>query len=86
VMFSVLTILIYQGGMSLLAHQASALLTTPMITEMTAAGGVLLAGLAISALLEIRPIRVANFLPALILAPLIVAVLTALHLPIAPQF
>lgn len=72
VLFSVLVILVYQGGISLLAAQLSALLTDSMITEMTAAGGVLLLGLAISSLLEIRPIRVGNFLPALVLAPLIV--------------
>ncbi len=86
VAFAGLTILVYQGGLSLLAAQADRLLTAPMVTEMTAAGGVLLLGLAISALLEIKPIRVANYLPALLLAPLIVAILTALGLPIAPAF
>jgi uncharacterized membrane protein YqgA involved in biofilm formation len=34
--------------------------------------------------LELRPIRVANFLPALAIAPLIVAILTALGLPLSP--
>jgi uncharacterized membrane protein YqgA involved in biofilm formation len=38
---------------------------------MTAVGGVLLIGLAVSSLLELKKIRVANFLPALALAPLI---------------
>jgi len=42
---------------------------------MTAAGGLLLIGLAISSLLEIKTIRVGNFLPALVIAPLIVALL-----------
>ena len=46
-----------------------------MMAEMTAVGGVLLLGLAISSLLEIKPIRVGNFLPGLLFAPLIVAVL-----------
>ncbi len=86
VAFSTLTILLYQGGLSLLASQAQAILTDAMITEMTAVGGLLLIGLAVSALLELRPIRVANMLPALILAPLAVWVLTALELPVAPQF
>lgn len=72
VLFSVLVILVYQGGISLLAAQFSAVLTDTMITEMTAAGGVLLLGLAIGSLLEIRPIRLGNFLPALVLAPLLV--------------
>jgi len=42
---------------------------------MTATGGVLLLGIAISSLLEIKPIRVGSFLPALVVTPLIVAIL-----------
>jgi uncharacterized membrane protein YqgA involved in biofilm formation len=34
--------------------------------------------------LEIKEIRVANFLPALVIAPGVVAVLTALGLPVSP--
>jgi uncharacterized membrane protein YqgA involved in biofilm formation len=75
VMFSALVILVYQGGISLLAHQLNAVITPAMTAEMTAAGGVMLMGLAISSLLEIKPIRVASFLPALVIAPLIVAIL-----------
>ena len=75
VMFSVLVILVYQGGISLLAAQLNHLITTPMMTELTATGGILLVGIAISSLLEIKHIRMGNFLPALIIAPLIVAVL-----------
>jgi uncharacterized membrane protein YqgA involved in biofilm formation len=86
VAFSSLVILVYQGGLSLLAAQAQSLLTDPMIAEMTATGGVLIVGLGISTLLEIKPIRVGNFLPALVIAPLVVWALTALGLPIAPQF
>lgn len=75
VLFSTLVILVYQGGISLLAAQASALISDPMMAEMTAVGGVLLLGISVSSLLEIRPIRVGNFLPALVIAPLIVALL-----------
>jgi len=78
VMFSVLPILLYQGGLSLLAAQLSSVITTPMMTEMTATGGLLLVGIAISSLLEIKPIRVGNFLPSLVISPLIVAILTLL--------
>ncbi len=74
-LFSALTVLIFQGGLSLLATQAQSILTEPMMSEMTAVGGLLLLGLAISSLLEIRPIRVGNFLPALAVAPLIVGIL-----------
>jgi len=78
VLFSSLTVFFFQGGISLLAAQAQALITPAMMSEMTAAGGLLLLGLAISSLLEIKPIRVGNFLPALVLAPLIVGILTSL--------
>lgn len=72
VLFSTIVILVYQGGLSLIALQAQSFITESMISEMTAVGGVLLIGLAISSLLEIRSIRVGNFLPALLIAPLIV--------------
>jgi uncharacterized protein len=78
VLFSVVIILIYQGGLSLLAAQVAPLLTTPMVDEMTAVGGLLMMAIGVGALLELRPIRVANYLPALFIAPVIVAVLHAL--------
>lgn len=75
VLFSVLVILVYQGGLSLVAAQAQALISPAMMAEMTAVGGVLLLGLAISSLLELKPIRVGNFLPAILIAPIVVALL-----------
>ncbi len=75
VLFSVFVILVYQGGLTLLAAQAQALTTPAMMNELTAAGGVLLIGLAVSSLLEIKKIRVGSLLPALVVAPLIVALL-----------
>ncbi len=78
VLFSITVIFLYQGGISLLAAQAQALITPAMMNEMTATGGILLLGLAISSLLEIKSIRVGNFLPALLFAPLIIAILNAL--------
>jgi uncharacterized protein len=74
--FSALPVLVYQGSLSLLAGLASNLLTPPMITEITATGGVMLIALSLSVLLEIKPIRVGNFLPALVIAPLIVWVVS----------
>jgi uncharacterized membrane protein YqgA involved in biofilm formation len=73
VLFSILVILTYQGALTLLAAQAQALLTEPMTAEMTAVGGVLLLGVAIGSLLELRPIRTGNLLPALFISPLLVA-------------
>jgi len=78
VLFSALALLVYQGGLTLLAAQVQSISTPAMMNEMTATGGVLLLGLAVSSLLELKPIRVGNFLPALAIAPLIVAVLAAL--------
>jgi uncharacterized membrane protein YqgA involved in biofilm formation len=92
VLFSALTVLAIQGGISLLAAQFGAAIfgsglsaaaqesirTDPRVLEMTATGGVLLMGLAISSLLEIMKIRVGNFLPALFIAPLIVWILSLL--------
>ncbi|MBI2758746.1 MAG: DUF554 domain-containing protein [Chloroflexi bacterium] len=78
VMFSSIILLLYQGGISLLAAQLNAIVTPSMMNEMTAAGGVILTGLAVSSLLEIKKIRVGNFLPALAIAPLIVWILSRL--------
>ncbi len=78
VLFSSLVILVFQGGLSLLAAQAQAFTTPAMMNEMTAVGGLLLLGISISSLLELKPIRVGNFLPALAIAPLILAILAAL--------
>jgi hypothetical protein len=72
VLFSVIVILVYQGGLTLLAAQAQAILSGAMIAEMTAVGGVLLMALAVSSLLEIKPIRAGNLLPALAAAPILV--------------
>jgi uncharacterized protein len=79
VAFSALVILFYQGGLSLLASQVQSLVTTPMMIEMTAVGGLILVAIALSSLLEIKKIRAGNFIPALLFAPVIVAVLAALN-------
>ena len=78
VLFSVIVVLVYQGGLSLLAAQAQSLLTDAMMAEMTAAGGVILLGLALSSLLEIKKIRAGNFLPALVIAPAITPLMVKL--------
>jgi hypothetical protein len=75
VLFSSLVILIYQGSLTLLAAQVQNFVTEAMMSEMTATGGVLLLGIAISSLLEIKNIRVGNFLPALFIAPFIAMII-----------
>ena len=74
-LFSALTILVYQGGITLAAGLAQDVLTAPMIAEMTASGGVMILAIGLL-LLDVRRIRVANLLPALVIAPLVVAILT----------
>ncbi|MDP9375825.1 MAG: DUF554 domain-containing protein [Chloroflexota bacterium] len=66
-----LFVLVYQGALTLGARGLQPLLSEAMITELTAAGGILILGLGLT-LLEIKPIRVASFLPALFLAPALV--------------
>jgi uncharacterized membrane protein YqgA involved in biofilm formation len=72
VAFSSVIILVYQGMISLLATRLDVIITPSMMNELTATGGILLVGVGISNLLEIKKIRVGNMLPALLAAPLIV--------------
>lgn len=67
VLFAVIPLLLYQGGLTLLAGQLGALLSLPVIDEITATGGLLLIGLGIN-ILEIRKIHVLNMIPALVVA------------------
>ncbi|MGE5333985.1 MAG: DUF554 domain-containing protein [Nitrososphaerota archaeon] len=74
VLLAIITILLYQGGLSLGAHVIAPLLAgnAATITELTAAGGLILVAVGLK-LLRIRDLRVANYLPALVIAPLLVA-------------
>jgi len=72
VAFSGLSLLVYQGALTLGAGAFQHVLTGPMIREMTAVGGIMVFGMGLR-LLDLRAIRVANFLPALVYAPLLVA-------------
>ncbi len=71
VTFSAIVVLVVQGGLTLSAGALGGLLSDEMVLEMTAAGGVLLIGISLM-MLEIKRIRVANLLPALAIAPLLV--------------
>jgi len=79
--FSALTVLVVQGSLSLLAGLLATVIpdptTNPHIGVTTGIGGMLILGLGLG-LLEVAQIRVASFLPALVLGPLVVAI--ALHL------
>jgi uncharacterized membrane protein YqgA involved in biofilm formation len=76
VAFSALPVFAYQGSISLLATQLNSIMSNSMMNEMTATGGILLIGIGISSLLEIKIIRVGSFLPALVFAPLISYILS----------
>ena len=74
VLLAIITVLLYQGGLSLGAHAIAPLLMSNAgaITELTATGGRILVAIGLK-LLKIRDLRVANYLPSLVFAPLLVA-------------
>ena len=79
VILSAGTVFGYQGALSLLAMLFGVALggvtrETPWVVEMTATGGTVILGIAFI-LLDIKRIRVANLLPAVFIAPLIVLLL-----------
>ncbi len=78
VMFSAVVILVYQGAISLLSGWIGQGFGDAAVAEMTATGGVILVGIGISNLLQIKKIRTGSFLPAIFLAVLIVLLLNAL--------
>ena len=65
VIFSVIPLLLYQGGLTLLAAWVGESLSELMIDELTATGGILLIGLGIS-ILGIKKIQVLDLIPALL--------------------
>jgi uncharacterized membrane protein YqgA involved in biofilm formation len=79
--FSVITILVYQGGLSLAASAVAGAVgdpaSSPAIAALTATGGVLIMAIGLR-LLRLREVRVGNLLPALLLAPLAVVAIERL--------
>lgn len=70
VIFSSISVLIYEGGLSLVAAAVAPYLSNAVVDEMTAVGGILLMGLSLS-LLDIKKIKSGNMLPAIFL-PIII--------------
>jgi uncharacterized membrane protein YqgA involved in biofilm formation len=64
VLFSSLFVLVYQGGITLIAMYAGEFMTPVMINEMSAVGGLLIIALAIN-MMGIKKIRAGNMLPAI---------------------
>ena len=66
VALSFLPVLVYQGAIAMLSSAIAPYLSTAVVTEMTATGGILLIGVGIN-ILEIKKIKVGNMLPAIFL-------------------
>jgi len=73
VLFSVIPLFIYQGGLTLLAGSLHAVMSGVVVNEVSAAGGLILIGLGIT-ILEIRQLKVLNMLPALVFAGVLAGV------------
>ena len=71
VALSAVPVLLYQGGISLTAAAFGATLPTAAVTEMSAVGGLLIVGISMR-MLNLGDIRIANLLPAVFVAPLLV--------------
>jgi len=77
VLLSLIVILVYQGGLAAGASLLSGLLSDAQLREMSAVGGLLIVGVGLK-LLKIRDVQVADYLPAIVVAPLLVAIATAI--------
>ncbi len=71
VIVAAVPVLIYQGGIALAGARLAAVLTPEMVGELTACGGLIIVALGLN-MLEVTRLRVANLLPALLCAPLLV--------------
>lgn len=78
VLFSAASVAVVQGSLTVLGMVLGQFLPEPHIAALTATGGVLLAGIGLR-LLRVRDIPVGDMLPALIVAPLLTALVIALR-------
>jgi uncharacterized membrane protein YqgA involved in biofilm formation len=70
VALSAIPVGLWQGLLTVIAFAVGSVMSAPVISALTATGGVLLLGVGLR-LLQIRQVAVGNMLPALIVAPLI---------------
>jgi uncharacterized membrane protein YqgA involved in biofilm formation len=75
VLFSIVPLFIFQGGITLLAGNFQTLFSDVLVAQLTATGGLLILGIGLN-LLEIKAVKVINLLPSL----LVVVLLTSLFL------
>jgi len=76
VALSAISVLVIQGGIASGAFLLRDVMDPPTILAITASGGVILLGVALR-LLDLKPVRVASFLPALVLAPIFIRIAAA---------
>ncbi len=74
VALSAVSILVYQGGLTLAAAGVKSVLTDAAIVEMTATGGLLIVGIGMN-MLEIKKVRVADMLPAILAAAILAQII-----------
>jgi uncharacterized membrane protein YqgA involved in biofilm formation len=72
VAFSIITVLVFQGGLAVLAYASAGALPELSVEMMNVVGGVILLATALM-ILEIKRIPVADLLPAIFLAPVLIA-------------
>ena len=72
VLLTIPLILVYQGGLAVGASLFSGLLSDLQLRVMSAVGGLLIIGVGLK-LLAIRDVKVADYLPAIVVAPLLIA-------------
>jgi uncharacterized membrane protein YqgA involved in biofilm formation len=72
--FAALTVLVFQGALTLGATALAGVFSPATIAAMTATGGVMIVGIGLR-LLDLRQVRVANLLPGLVLAPVAVGLI-----------
>ena len=70
VSFAAVTVLVFQGALSFLGAQLAFFLRPEILNELTATGGLLILAIGFL-LLDIKRLRVANLLPALVIAVLL---------------
>ena len=78
VLLSALPVLVYQGSIALLGNLVAPLLSTAVVNEMSAVGGLLIVGVGINMLLKAE-IRVADLLPAIFIPFLYTPIANLFH-------
>ncbi|MCW2991690.1 MAG: hypothetical protein JWM73_2284 [Solirubrobacterales bacterium] len=75
--FSAVTVLVYQGAITLAAGLFENILAegSEALAALTSAGGILIIGISLK-LLDVKDVKVGNFLPALVFAPALVGIVS----------